>query len=272
MWPTLWPAQISRIFGELSPNRIIQFAGREFDEETGPRYCRPRFLDAGTGRFLQQDPHPGTIMNPITMINKYAYAGNNPLIYLDPSGKDFWSGLLQVVEIVAVAVLAFYTGGLAAGLLDGALGFTAGTASAAIVGTLAGIGAGGVVGALAFPALGLGTSQQGFMFGGLAGGLGGLSEGMGWIGNYTVKPWNGDGSTLSHGIQDAVNNGIKGLATPGSASPTFTLPSGTQFMSFLARIEPYAIGIGGPIAVDAAAYNCASGNCNIPVQTQNWSF
>jgi hypothetical protein len=41
------------------------------------------------GRFISPDDFGGHLEDPQTL-NKYAYAGNNPLRYTDPSGHDFW--------------------------------------------------------------------------------------------------------------------------------------------------------------------------------------
>jgi RHS repeat-associated protein len=72
------------------------FTGREFDRESGLYYYRARYYDSSIGRFLQQDPHPGNAGLPITVTNRYAYAGNNPIGIVDPSGMswlgDFFGG------------------------------------------------------------------------------------------------------------------------------------------------------------------------------------
>jgi hypothetical protein len=39
------------------------------------------------GRFMSPDPHGGQIDNPQTL-NRYAYAANNPLVNIDPTGMD----------------------------------------------------------------------------------------------------------------------------------------------------------------------------------------
>lgn len=65
------------------------YTGREWDNETGLYYYRARYYDPGNGRFLQQDPEPGNTINPITVINRYTYVGNNPVHFVDPTGKIF---------------------------------------------------------------------------------------------------------------------------------------------------------------------------------------
>ncbi len=55
------------------------YAGEYTDEETGNIYLRARYYDPNTGRFLSEDPiKDGT--------NWYSYAGNNPVLYIDPWG------------------------------------------------------------------------------------------------------------------------------------------------------------------------------------------
>jgi len=61
------------------------FTGKELDEETGLYYYGARYYDPLTGRFTSSDPWEGNLTNPQTL-NKYSYAINNPLFYVDPTG------------------------------------------------------------------------------------------------------------------------------------------------------------------------------------------
>src|SRR5262245_8234092 len=65
------------------------FTGRERDFETGFYYLRARYYNAAIGRFMQQDPAPGHLETPSTIVNKYIYSGNNPIEYSDPNGLDW---------------------------------------------------------------------------------------------------------------------------------------------------------------------------------------
>jgi len=57
------------------------FTGRERDSESGLYYYRARYYDPAQGRFLSEDPL-GISAGP----NRYAYAGDNPVNMVDPSG------------------------------------------------------------------------------------------------------------------------------------------------------------------------------------------
>ena len=75
---------------DQSPELIgnpYMFTGRRFDLETGLYYYRARYYNPQIGRFLQTDP----------IGYDYAYCGNNPIGFVDPSGMIMesydWSGL-----------------------------------------------------------------------------------------------------------------------------------------------------------------------------------
>jgi RHS repeat-associated protein len=66
-----------------------KFTGQERDGETGVDYFQARYYHSGMGRFTSPDPaNAGAdILNPQSW-NGYAYALNNPLANVDPSGMD----------------------------------------------------------------------------------------------------------------------------------------------------------------------------------------
>jgi RHS repeat-associated protein len=90
--------------------QVSNFADKERDEETGLYYYRARYLDPKTSRWLSTDPAlgdyiPGAPINDevkkrnsnlpgmggvfnTVNLHLYHYAGNNPVRYLDPTGKD----------------------------------------------------------------------------------------------------------------------------------------------------------------------------------------
>ncbi len=56
------------------------YTGREADA-TGLLYYRARYYDPSTGRFTQRDP-----LGFVDGVNQYAYAANNPVMFVDPFG------------------------------------------------------------------------------------------------------------------------------------------------------------------------------------------
>ena len=58
-----------------------QFTAREFDGDTGLYYYGARYYDPELGRLVQ----PDTVLDGL---NRYTYCGNNPVMYVDPTGND----------------------------------------------------------------------------------------------------------------------------------------------------------------------------------------
>jgi RHS repeat-associated protein len=65
-----------------STTNSYTYTGREFDG-LGLYYYRARYYNPATGRFVSEDP-----IGFDGGINKYAYAGNDPIDYFDPLGLD----------------------------------------------------------------------------------------------------------------------------------------------------------------------------------------
>src|SRR5262249_9485893 len=60
------------------------FIGQRLDDKSGLMYLHARYYDPQLGRFIQADPS-----DPLGLgvgVNRYAYAGDNPVAYLDPTG------------------------------------------------------------------------------------------------------------------------------------------------------------------------------------------
>ena len=69
----------------LSPNLMLM--GRQIDSYINLIQMGARWYDGDLGRFIQPDSIIPDIYNPQTL-NRYAYARNNPLKYIDPTGHD----------------------------------------------------------------------------------------------------------------------------------------------------------------------------------------
>ncbi len=57
----------------------FRYCGEYYDTETGTIYLRARYYDPSVGRFISEDPIGDGL-------NWYTYAGNNPIMFIDPSG------------------------------------------------------------------------------------------------------------------------------------------------------------------------------------------
>ena len=169
------------------------FTNREFDSETGLYYYRARYYDASTGRFLQRDPSPGDLENPITAINSATYVGNNPLKNIDPSGRIFFlAGLFAGIAGGAAGVAI---GGLVGGLVGGGI---LGAILGAAAGALAGGFAGGLASGIVFAASGRSFSD-GFKFGFGIGAISGAIAGA--FAGFNAKP--SPTQVVSKGVQCA---------------------------------------------------------------------
>ena len=68
------------------------YIGERHDDETGLIYLHARYYDPVLGRFLQADTLDPTILG--VDVNRYAYAGNNPVMASDPSGRAAQGGAI----------------------------------------------------------------------------------------------------------------------------------------------------------------------------------
>jgi RHS repeat-associated protein len=64
------------------------FTGKERDTESGNDYFSARYYASSMGRFMSPDPGPYVWSDPQTL-NRYAYTRDNPLKFIDPTGKYF---------------------------------------------------------------------------------------------------------------------------------------------------------------------------------------
>ncbi len=77
--------------GSNGINNPIRYAGEYTDEESGLIYLRARYYDPGLGRFISEDPiRDGA--------NWYAFAKNNPIRYIDPTGLSAQESILSVLR------------------------------------------------------------------------------------------------------------------------------------------------------------------------------
>ncbi|MBF0522507.1 MAG: hypothetical protein HQL24_05555 [Candidatus Omnitrophica bacterium] len=88
-----------------------KFTGKELDN-TGLYFYGARYYNPELGRFVTADTIVQAPYNPQTL-NRYAYCGNNPFNYVDPSGH-FWFVAAIIAIVKAAAVGAVIGAGIAA--------------------------------------------------------------------------------------------------------------------------------------------------------------
>ena len=79
-------------FGETryswgSVNLAYKFTGQEEDQETGLYNFGVRYYEPRLGRFVKGDSRVKSLSDPQSL-NRYSYAGNNPLRFFDPTGEE----------------------------------------------------------------------------------------------------------------------------------------------------------------------------------------
>ena len=87
----------------------FRYRGYYYDTETGFYYLQSRYYDPETGRFINGDEYVSTGQGALSA-NMFVYCFNNPVNYLDGSGKNpvaiVEAAIIGVVAITAVALVA----------------------------------------------------------------------------------------------------------------------------------------------------------------------
>jgi RHS repeat-associated protein len=99
-----------------------KYAGHEYEAEVG-LHSNARWYDAQTGRFITEDPAGDGV-------NWFAYVGNNPMSYLDPTGLSLLPAVIETGRHAVAAVKNF-------GVLVGAFVASTATSVASSVSALA---------------------------------------------------------------------------------------------------------------------------------------
>ena len=85
-----------------------KYGDQELERDSGLYYFKARYYDPDLGRFLTPDRSLGAHPLHNSALNRYAYVGNNPVSYTDPSGKFTEIGAIvgMMVATVAGALIA----------------------------------------------------------------------------------------------------------------------------------------------------------------------
>ena len=99
-----------------------KFTGQMRDAETGLYYLRARYYSPAQGRFTGADPeNAGARMGDPQSWNGYAYVGNDPLNYTDPTGEGIFGAVGGIVGRIFGGALGGLIGGLAGNGADAAI-------------------------------------------------------------------------------------------------------------------------------------------------------
>ncbi|RMF55994.1 MAG: hypothetical protein D6748_14400 [Calditrichaeota bacterium] len=174
---------------------VYRFTGQEFDSESGLHNYRARLYDSDLGRFYAMDV-------AWQFASPFAYAGNNPVVYVDEDGRIAWfvpiligaafNTIMNVPHIQDVGDFFAFAG---IGALGGALSMVGNPGAwYGLQNVLVGALEGGVTGGLNSLAQG-GKFWRGFKSGAIIGGafgvvtseqFGNFTRGQGWRSNDQV--------------------------------------------------------------------------------------
>ena len=214
-------------FGTLTsgslPESAVGFTGQRLDESTGLYFYNSRYYDPSLGRFIQADYLIPSFEDPQSL-NRYAYARNNPVRFIDPTGHSWFSKLIGAILgtlafilsggnlAVGFAVFSFFDTAIAAYQAGASLGraaaLGAGTAAASAIGFQVGFGAGEVLGGS------LGGLIGGFAGAGALSGLTGAAIGGGDLGHAA---WVGAVAGVTTAVAGPVIGGGVGAELSGGS-------------------------------------------------------
>ena len=200
---------------ELNPFRYRSYY---YDIETKLYYLQTRYYDPEVGRFISQDGVEYAEPETINGINLFAYCGNNPVTYVDPTGEFLVSFLIALAAGAIIGGLVgvvnayvkgeniiggILSGMLIGGVLGGAL-FLGGTTGLLIAGnSIANI----TVGTFLAKATLLAMTSIGTTISGIGAGMGA----------YAIQEsMNGREINASEMIRQGINTGLKGLISFGT--------------------------------------------------------
>ena len=113
----------------------FRYRGYYYDKDLGLYYLQSRYYDQKIGRFISPDSIEYLDPESINGLNLYAYCGNDPINYADPSGHspEWWQWLINGATTALGIALCFVPGGqvFGAGLIvSGVSGLVANTMDA----------------------------------------------------------------------------------------------------------------------------------------------
>jgi len=80
-----WGNPLLTLTDSVGTKNKFRFTGEALDPSTGLYFLRSRYYAPEIGRFISEDP--------LSAMNRYWYAVNNPLLFSDPTGALSWEGV-----------------------------------------------------------------------------------------------------------------------------------------------------------------------------------
>jgi len=182
-------------------------------EPSGLYYMRARYYDPTTGRFISEDP----VGFDGGDVNLYVYAGNNPVMFVDPSGE-------------VINLIGFGIGVISGGITGFATGAKSGHIWAGIAGGIIGAAVGGGVGLILPQASSyISAAFVGAISGAIGGGTGGGAATAFSGGDFGDIAWSAGKGALGGGLSGAVGGAAGQLAKVGMAGAGMANIWGSQF-------------------------------------------
>jgi RHS repeat-associated protein len=89
----------------LGTKNKFKYTGEAVDPSTGLVYLRARYYDPSMGHFLSRDPLPQS--DHVPQQASYVYAGNSPVLHVDPTGLFSFDTFLQVYSQTIYSLPSF---------------------------------------------------------------------------------------------------------------------------------------------------------------------
>ena len=125
----------------LGNKNPFRYRGYYYDTETELYYLQTRYYDPKLCRFINMDSLEYAEPERINGLNLFAYCGNNPVMFVDPSGHWFFTVLI-ICAVVGAAIGGTISGVEAAKNGGSALEVTAAVITGGAIGGTIGLGAG----------------------------------------------------------------------------------------------------------------------------------
>lgn len=200
----------------------IKYRGYYYDGVMGLYWLQTRYYDPNTGRFISPDATSYLDTDTVHGVNLYAYCGNCPTMFADPSG--------HLAEWIIAMIVGAVIGGVIGGVYGG---LSAASQGASAIEVLGAIGIGMFTGAI----MGAGAGAGGYLVGygvpstilGLLIGAGTGALGGAFNETFSQLLYYGEITDVkSIGISAGINAGINTLGTLlGSVGGRFS-PSGAS--------------------------------------------